>query len=145
MNFKKLFQNSSEEAEEFLLNCFCDMLENSEKLPEMLSDIAYLDNKEELLSEITECEILDVDECSLEDYSVDGDTVHVQFSMVYILQAFKNSEYIWRVQGTALIEADIESDTEESAEEFDPEDYEDYMDAVHVRSMKFEDVECDTL
>lgn len=145
MNFRKLFQNSPEEMEEFLLNCFSDMLEDPEKLPEMLADIAYLDNKEELLSEITECEILDVDEYSLEDYSVDGDTVHVQFSMVYILQAFKDSEYIWRVQGTALIEADIESDTEESDEEFDPEDYEDYMDAVHVRSMKFEDVECDTL
>ncbi len=54
-----------ETLEEFLLECVGDKVEEVLQLPAMLEGIEYLEDKDELIAETDECEILDVGDYSL--------------------------------------------------------------------------------
>ncbi len=98
MNADMLLNNL---LEEFLLECVGNRLEEVSEVPRMLEDISYLENKDSDIARITECEILDVEDYSIQDFSVEGDRIKISYEISYILQAFANSEFIWRIQGTA--------------------------------------------
>lgn len=85
----------------FLLECVGDRVEEPSEVPRMLKDIAYLDNKDELISKITECEILDVDDYEIKNYSVVTDNIKIEYEMSFILQVYADADAFWRIQGTA--------------------------------------------
>ena len=137
--------------DEFLLECVCDKIEDVSELPEMLKDIGYLDNKQELIQNTTRCEILDGDDAFIENYEAAENEVHIQYTINFILQTLIESEIIWRVQGCAQAELSIPEavlDDILKDDDFD-ERYEKYEavleESVRFQNIVYKEVECDTL
>lgn len=145
MTIRELFENSSETMEDFLLNCLSDRIENISEIPEMLSNTAYLENKDSLISQTTKCEILAADDYRITEYDVNREFINVIFNMDFIMQTFINSEYIWRIQCTASAEIIIKNNMTTDFHEFDPDDYKKYENLIKINNIKYHDAECDTL
>ncbi len=96
-----LEQLLNDTLEEFFLQYVGDKIEEVSELPKMLKDIHYLNDKQELIAKTTRCEILGIDSSFVDNYSVSGNEIHIEYEMEFILQTFLNSEFIWRVQGCA--------------------------------------------
>lgn len=137
--------------EEFLLEYVSDKIEDVSELPEMLKEIAYLDNKQELIAQTTACEILDVDTAFVENYSLSENEIQIQYSMTFILQTFIDSRFIWRVQGGAQAALSIPNAGLEEWSVFDEQnsnffrEYEKHKESVRFQNIVYTDVECDTL
>lgn len=148
MNFDDLLTNV---LDEFLLECVCDKIEDVSELPEMLKDIGYLYNMQELMQNTTRCEILDGDDAFVENYEAAENEVHIQYTINFILQTFIESEGIWRVQGCAQAELSIPEAVLNDIlkdDDFD-EQYEKYEavleESVRFQNIVYKEVECDTL
>ena len=137
--------------EEFLLECVSDKIEDVSELPQMLKDIGYLDRKEEYIAKTTKCEILDVDDGFVENYFVSENEIHIQYQVVFILQTFIDSEFIWRVQGCAKLEFSIPDTNSVDWLVFDMqnnnffEQYNKIKELVHFKNVVYKEIECDTL
>lgn len=148
-----LNQLLNETLEEFLAECVGKKIEEVSELPKMLKDIAYLDNKQELLNKTTECEIFDVDDYHIENYSLSGDEIYIQYSMGFVLQTFIDSEFIWRVQGWVQAEFSIPDTSKVDWSVFETqgyindfwEQYEKHKGLVQFQNIVYEEIECDTL
>lgn len=93
-----------ETLEEFLLECVGNKVEEVSQLPAMLDGIEYLMDKDQLIAETDDCEMLEVgDSDVLHCYEEDG-KLHIIYTLDYILQTFVDSEFIWRIQGTIKAE-----------------------------------------
>lgn len=92
-----------ETLEEFLLECVGDKVEEVSQLPDMLKDIEYLKDKDELIAATDECEMFDVGDYMVEHCYEENGKIHVQYSLDYILQTFADSEFVWRIQGTVKV------------------------------------------
>lgn len=145
MTIQELFENSFESMEEFLLNCVGDKIEDVSEIPEMLGDIAYLDNKDSLISQTTKYEILDTEDYHILKYNINNGFINVRFNMDFIMQTFVNSKYIWRIQCMAEAEISIKNNSSIDFEEFDPDDYKKYTDLIKINNIKYYNAECDTL
>lgn len=145
MNIIDLFNDNPELAEDFLLNYMGDKIEEVSELPKMINNIGYIDNKEELLLQTTECEILDIGEYRIKKYDICGEEINVQFDMSFIIQSFVNTKFIWRIQGTVDSDIMIKNDMSYCFENFDPDNYKEYSDLISVKKLKYYDMECDTL
>lgn len=137
--------------EEFLLECVCDKIEKLSELPEMLSDIGYLDNKQELILKTTRCEILDTDDAFIENYFVSGSEIHIQYELVFILQTFIDSESVWRIQGSMQSELTLPDTASVDWSVFEPqnntpffEKFNIYKEFVHFQNIVYKNIECDT-
>lgn len=147
MDLDNLLNNT---LEEFLLECVSDKIEDVSELPKMLKDIAYLDSKQELIDKITKSEILDVEDSSVENYFLSGNEIHIRYNMVFILQTFIDSEFIWRVQGCAHAELSIPDTDLADWSVFDTqnnffEQYEKLKGLVRFQNVVYTETECDTL
>lgn len=145
MNIQEMLENSFESVEEFILNCIGDKIENISEIPKILSDINYLDNKNKLISQITECEILDISEYHISKYNIHCGFIKINFNMSFIMQTFINSEYIWRIQSVAKAEIDIENNLSTDFRNFNPDNYKEYAGLIKIKNIKYYDTECDTL
>lgn len=147
MDLDNLLNNT---LEEFLLECVSDKIEDVSELPKMLKDIAYLDSKQELIDKITKCEILDVEDSFVENYFLSGNEMHIRYNIVFILQTFIDSEFIWRVQGCARAELSIPDTDLADWSVFDTqnnffEQYEKHKEQVRFQNVVYTETECDTL
>ncbi len=140
-----------ETLEEFLLECVGDKVEEVSQLPAMLDGINYLSDKDELIAETDECEILDVEDSSaLHCYEEDG-KLHIFYTLDFILQTFIDGEIIWRIQGTIKTQLSMPDtnsvnwsefgDGEKSFEEL----YEKYKPLVHFDRIYYGFIEADTI
>lgn len=136
--------------DEFLLECVGNKVEDPSEVSRMLKDISYLDNKDELLSQITDCEILDVADYEIQNYSADADNIKIEYEMCFILQAFANDNAVWRIQGAAqcifsipgpeAYDWSIFQNTSMNAQQLL-----EYKDLLNFESFTYDDIECDTL
>lgn len=150
MNLDHLLNDT---LEEFLLECVSGKIEEVSELPKMVKDIVYLDDKQELLNKTTGCEILDIEDSFIENYSLSENEIHIQYSLAFILQTFINSEHIWRVQGYAQVECSIPDTRKVEWSVFESqgnnnaffEQYEKHKEFVRFQNIVYEENECDTL
>lgn len=148
MNLDNLLNDT---LDEFLLQCVSDKIEELSELPKMIKDIGYLENKQEFIEKTTQCEIFDTDQWAVKNYSVSGSEIHIQYEIIFILQTFINSEFIWRVTGSAQAEFSILDADSVDWSVFDEgnnnfwENYKKYKDLVHFQNIVYDQVECDTL
>ena len=148
-----LDQLLNDTLDEFLLECVGKKIEEISELPKMLKDIGYLDDKQELLDKTTECEILDIVDYSIENYSLSENEIHIRYSLDFIMQTFIDSEYIWRVQGFAQLEFSIPDTSKVDWSVFELQDdnnvfweqYEKHKEFVRFQNIIYEEIECDTL
>lgn len=137
--------------DEFLLECVCSRIEDISELPKMLKDINYLDNKQELIAKTTSCEILDVEDYFVTNYSTSENKIHVEYEISFILQTFIDFESIWRIQGVAktdftILNADLieYSAINEKGSNFS-DNYERNKKLIHFKNIIYSDIECDTM
>ncbi len=71
--------------EDFLLTCVCHKVEEVSELPKMLNGINYLNNKESLISHMTEGEILDVSSYGILYSTEYAGKIHINYEMSYML------------------------------------------------------------
>lgn len=150
MNLDHLLNDS---LKDFLLECVGSKIEEVSELPKMVKDIGYLDDKQELLDKTTECEVLDIPDFLIENYSLSGNEIHIEYGMGFIMQTFINSEFIWRVQGWARVEFSIPDTGKADWSVFESlgnnndfwEQYEKHKELVQFQNIVYEEVECDTL
>ena len=146
-----LEQLLNDTLEEFFWQYVGDKIEEVSELPEMLKDIHYLMDKQELIAKTTRCEILDSDNCFVDSYSVSGNKIHIEYEIEFILQTFLDSEFIWRVQGCARAKFSIPGPDLVDWSVFDAEDhdffedYDKYKEFVQFDKITYTDVECDTI
>lgn len=137
--------------EEFLLECVGDKIEEVLELPKMLKDINYLDNKQEIINKTTKCEILDVEDSFIEKYFLAENEIHIQYKLDFIMQTFIDSEYVWRVQGSAQAELSIPDTSVADWSVFDTqnndfwEQYRKHKESVHFQNISYTQMECDTI
>ena len=96
--------------------------------------------------------MLDTEDAILKSYFVSGNKIHIQYELMFILQTFINTEYIWRVQGcvqTELIIPDTDTEDWTVFDDVQGKDffalYEKYKELVCFQDIVYQDVECDTL
>ncbi|MDE6566292.1 MAG: hypothetical protein K2K70_00995 [Lachnospiraceae bacterium] len=151
MDFDELLNDT---LDEFLLECVSKKIEEVSELPKMLKDITYLDDKQKLLDQTTKCEMLDVDDYSILNYSLSENEIHIQYDIAFVLQSFIDSEYVWRVQGAAQVEFSIPDTSKVDWSVFESRDdnnnvfwerYEKYKEYVQFQNIIYEEIECDTL
>ncbi len=86
----------------------------------------------------------------MDNYSISGNKIHIEYEIEFILQTFLDSEFIWRVQACARVKFTISGPDSVDWFVFDAEDhdffeeYEKYKEFVHVEKITYTDVECDT-
>ncbi len=66
----------------------------------MLEGIEYLIDKDKLIAETDECEILYVGDSIVEHCYENNGKIYILYALDYILQTFIDSEFVWRIQGT---------------------------------------------
>ncbi len=97
------------------------------------------------------CEILESDNCFIDNYSISGNKIHIEYEIEFILQTFLDSEFIWRVQGCARAKFSIPGPDLVDWSVFDAEDhdffedYDKYKEFVQFDKITYTDVECDTI
>lgn len=137
--------------EDFLYECVSDKIETVSELPEMLKEIGYLENKQELMDKITWCEVLDAENTSAEDGSVSENRIYFHYELDFILQTFIDSQFLWRVQGCAQFELSIPDSSRVDWTVFDApnsnfsEQYEKHKELVIFHNIVYTEIECDTI
>lgn len=135
--------------EEYLMEFVGDKVEDVAELPNMLKDIGYLDNKEELIAKTTYCEILEPGDAEVEDCEEDGGDIHLTYVFDYIMQTFIKDDFIWRIQGTIRAELTITDADSVDWSEFEDGDfdelYDKFKELVRFDKVKYDFIECDTL
>lgn len=66
---------------------------------------------------------MDSDNCFVDNYSVSGNKIHIEYEMEFIMQTFLDSEFIWRVQGCARAKFSIPGPDLVDWSVFDAEDH----------------------
>lgn len=135
--------------EEYLMEVVGDKVEDVAELPNMLKDISYLDNKEELIAKTDYCEILEPGDAEVEDCEEDGGDIHLTYVFDYIMQTFIKDDFIWRIQGTIRAELTITDADSVDWSEFEDGDfdalYDKFKELVRFDKVKYDFIECDTL
>lgn len=98
MSRKELLENLSTTL---LWEVISAKVEEVNQLPVMLKGIAYIEDKDEIISKITRCEVLDSEPFDVKDFSVDGNRIKIHFEMSFVLTAWENKEERWRITSTA--------------------------------------------
>lgn len=135
--------------EEYLMEVVGDKVEDVAELPNMLKDISYLDNKEELIAKTDYCEILEPGDAEVEDCEEDDGDIHLTYVFDYIMQTFIKDDFIWRIQGTIRAELTITDADSVDWSEFEDGDfdalYDKFKELVRFDKVKYDFIECDTL
>ncbi len=92
---------NEEEIEELVWDFVCKYLENTEYLPDMLDDIGYVDDLDELLRQIDFVEVFD-SELEIEDMDETDDGTTVSFAIDAILSAWHKPEQLLRITVNAV-------------------------------------------
>lgn len=138
---------AEETLEEFLLECAGNKAEEVSQLTAMLDGIEYLADKDELIAETDECEILEVVDSEVERHYKKNGKIHIMYSLDYILQTFSDSEFVWRIQGTIKAHLSIPDEKTVNWSEFDDEKndfeelYEKYKHLVSFEKIEYCDIE----
>ncbi|MDO5558463.1 MAG: hypothetical protein Q4F95_02575 [Oscillospiraceae bacterium] len=88
-------------SQTLLWECASEKVEDPSELGEMLKDINYLDDKEEILEQITGANIVSSESFDVTDINREGSELCVTFEMPFILSAEINGQPIWRISGEA--------------------------------------------
>jgi len=134
--------------EDFILEAACAKIEEPAELGKMIGDISYLNNKDEILEKVTECEVLECEDYDIIDLEHNENTI-MTFMLEYILQAFAEDETVCRVTGSCRCRISIPGENEydwsfaEEAE--DRDDLLKHKDIVKFLSIEYSDVEADAV
>ncbi len=117
----------------------------------MLEGIEYLIDKDKLIAETDECEILYVGDSIVEHCYENNGKIYILYALDYILQTFIDSEFVWRIQGT--IKAQLSIPDEKTADWSEFADgkksfeklYEKYKGLVRFEKIEYDFIEAEII
>lgn len=137
-------------SETFLWESISAHIEQTRFLPDMLLNVGYIENKDEITQKVDRLEILDSEPLEIFDYSADNGRISFGFVMPFILIAKNGKEQLLRITATAAGKCSI---PDENAFDWNAFDWEDmnkpellaHKDLAELLQLRFEEVECDDL
>lgn len=137
-------------SETFLWEIVSAYIEQTRFLPDMLRNVGYLENKDEIIQRVDKMEILDSEPLETFDCSADNGRIFFGFEMPFILIAKSGKEQLLRITATAAGKCSIPN---ENAFDWNAFDWDDmnrpellaHKDLAEFSELRFEQVECDDL
>lgn len=137
-------------SETFLWESVSAQIGQTRLLPDMLRDVGYVENKDEIIRKADGTQILDSEPLEIFNVSADGGRISFGFEMPFILIVKSGNLQLFRITATAAGNCSI---PDESAFEWEAFDWENmsrqqllaHIDLVKFSRLCFEDVECDDL
>jgi len=142
MHLLDILVASQSELSDLLCNIAGEYVENISELPKMLEHIGYIDNIEDVISQVKNCEIMFPDNWKINDYQIVSNEAKINFEMDFILNAFADS-FVLRIQGWLKTDITL-SDGKDDIQNFDPDDYKRYSEYVRIDNIDYCDIEVDT-
>lgn len=128
-----------------------DTVKDIAELPKMLKDINDHEIKKGCIGKVTACELLDLNNSVVEEYTVSGGEIHIRFGFTYAIQALDFSSAMLAVQGSARLEFSIPdtgafdwSAFEKSGWTF-KESYKQFKSMLKLKNAEYTDVVCEKL
>lgn len=135
-------------SETFLWEVVSAHIEQTRFLPDMLLDIGYLENKDEIIQRVDRMEILDSEPLEIFSSYADNGRISFGFEMPFILIAKSGKEQLLRITAITAGRCSI---PDENAFDWSAFDWDDmnkqellvHKDLAEFSELRFEDVECD--
>lgn len=135
-------------SETFLWEVVSAHIEQTRFLPDMLLDIGYLENKDEIIQRVDNMEIMDSEPLEILGSYADNGRISFGFEMPFVLNARCGKEPLLRITAIAAGRCSI---PDENAFDWNALDWEDmnkpellsHKDLAEFSTLRFEDVECD--
>lgn len=137
-------------SETFLWESVSAHIEQTRLLPDMLQNVGYIENKDEVIQKVDKLEILDSEPLEIFGQSADNGRISFNFSMPFVLVAKSGKEQLLRVTATAAGKCLIPDGNAFDWNAFDWDDMNkqellSHKDLAEFSQLRFEEVECDDL
>lgn len=137
-------------SETFLWEVVSAYIEQPRFLPEMLADIGYLDNKDELIQKVNGMEIMDSEPLEILYNVTENGRISFGFEMPFVLIAKSGQEQLLRITAIAAGKCSIPDENAFDWSAFDWDDMNrpqllEHKDLAEFQLLNFEDAECDDL
>lgn len=137
-------------SETLLWENISSQIEKTERLPELLSEIGYLDNKDEIVKKADKAQILESKLPKFSNVGFEGGRLTFGFSMPFVMVVKSGKEVLLRITATAAGNCSI---PDESAFDWGAYDWGDmtrpellsHGELVRFSQLSFTDAECDDL
>lgn len=134
---------------DFLWEVVGNKTEEVKNLPQMLKDISYLDDKEDIIAKTTECEIQTSDNFDIINSYEKNECIVIECEMDFIMHTFIEEENIWSITGVTKCEISIPGiegyDWEIFKTDAEKDDLLSHKDIVNFINISFDWVECDCM
>lgn len=116
----------------------------------MLKDVCYLKEKDILMTQIKECEIIDSEPLEIIEFIIEGEKILVDFKMSFILSAWSENKLLLRITATAIGKCILPDSTLYNWDNIDIEnlgsdDWFENPNLVKILCVNYTDVECDDI
>lgn len=137
-------------SETFLWEIVSAYIEHPRFLPDMLRNVGYIENKDEIIQKVDDIEVMDSEELEIFDSSAENGRISFGFEMPFVLIAKSGEEQLLRITATAAGQCLIPDENAFDWSAFDWEDMDkpellSHKDLAEFSEMRFEEVECDDL
>lgn len=137
-------------SETFLWEIVSACIEQPRFLPDMLRNVGYLENKDEIIQKVDDMEVMDSEEPEIFDSSAENGRISFSFEMPFVLNVRCGKEPLLRITATAVGQCSIPDENAFDWSAFDWEDMDkpellSHKDLAEFSELRFEDVECDDL
>ncbi|MDE6728190.1 MAG: hypothetical protein K2J80_09675 [Oscillospiraceae bacterium] len=137
-------------SETFLWEVVSAYIEQPRFLPEMLRDVGYLDNKEEMIRKVDSLEISDSEPLYILYCITENGRIVFGFEMPFVLIAKSGKEQLLRITATAAGKCSIPDKNAFDWSAFDWDDMNkqellSHKELAEFLMLNFEDAECDDL
>lgn len=137
-------------SETFLWETVSAYIEQTRFLPDMLRNVGYLDNKDEIIQKVDGMEIMDSETLEILGCNAENGRISFGFEMPFVLVAKCGKEQLLRITATAAGKCSI---PDECAFDWSAYDWDDmnkpellaHKDLAEFSELRFEYVECDDL
>ena len=137
-------------SETFLWECVSAYVEQTRFMSDMLNNVGYLENKDEIIQKVDRTEILDSEPLEVFDCNADNGRISFGFEMPFILIAKSAKEHFLRITATAVGKCSIPDENAFNWSAFDWGDMSkqallEHKDLANFSEIRFEYAECDDL
>ena len=116
-------------------------VEEVNQIPAMLKNIGYLDDKEELISQINNCEVFDSEPLNVIGFTVQEEKIFIDFEMSFLLSAWHDEKSLLRITAAVSGKCSVPDVNVFDWENRDAEE----AGIVNVLELNYVDVECDDM
>lgn len=126
----------------------CANIEKINQISIILKDIGYVEDIDNIIAQITECEILDSEPLEVTSFYIHEDSILITFEMRFVLSAWSRGKQFLRITATATGQCRI-PDSEKydwrsiDFEDMDKKELLSYEGLVGILELNYSNAECD--